>query len=81
MDLHTKKIVGFSFDLTMTTELIIKALQNAHHSHQPAEGLIFHSDLGSQYTSDTFKKVIDKYGMTQSFGYKNLNLVFIEDNW
>lgn len=70
MDLHTKKIVGFSFDRMMTTELVIKALQNAYHTQQPAKGLIFHSDLGSQYTSDAFQKVIDRYGMTQSFSYK-----------
>jgi len=49
-----------------TTELIIKALQNAYHTQQPADGLIFHSDLGSQYTSDAFKKMIDEFGMTQS---------------
>src|SRR5699024_8466153 len=60
MDLHTKKIVGFSFDRMMTTELVIKALQNAYHTQQPAKGLIFHSDLGSQYTSDAFQKVIDR---------------------
>ena len=70
MDLHTKKIVGFSFDQTMTAELIIKALQNAYHTQQPAEGLIFHSDIGSQYTSDVFQKVITKFGMKQSFSYK-----------
>src|SRR5699024_12884728 len=41
-----------------------------YHTQQPAKGLIFHSDLGSQYTSDAFQKVIDRYGMTQSFSYK-----------
>lgn len=70
LDLHTKKIVGFSFDRMMTTDLITKALQNAYHTQQPARGLIFHSDLGSQYTSDAFKKVIDTFGMKQSFSYK-----------
>src|SRR5699024_3375623 len=54
----------------MTTELIIKALQNAYHTQQPADGLIFHSDLGNQYTSEAFKKMIDEFGMTQSFIYK-----------
>src|SRR5699024_12222431 len=61
MHLHTKKIVGFSFDRMMATELVIKALQNAYHTQQPAKGLIFHSGLGSQYTSDAFQKVIDRY--------------------
>ena len=48
MDLHTKKIVGYSFGRKMTTELVIKALENAYYTQQLNEGLIFHSDLGTQ---------------------------------
>ena len=70
MDLHTKKIVGYSFSKTMTTELIIQALENAYHTQKPAKGLIFHSDLGTQYTSDTFAQTIKAFNMTHSFSYK-----------
>src|SRR5690625_2612574 len=70
MDLHTKKVVGYSFARTMTTELIIKALENAYHTQKPSEGLIFHSDLGTQYTSDEFAAIIEKFKMTHSFSYK-----------
>ena len=70
MDLHTKKIVGYSFSRTMTTELITQALENAYYTQKPGEGLIFHSDLGTQYTSDEFAKTIEKYNMTHSFSYK-----------
>src|SRR5690625_4462650 len=70
MDLHTKKIVGYSFGRTMTTELITKALENAYHTQQLDKGLIFHSDLGTQYTSDEFANVIDTYNMIHSFSYK-----------
>src|SRR5690625_3826248 len=70
MDLHTKKIVGHSFSRTMTTELITKALENAYYTQKPDEELIFHSDLGTQYTSDEFAKVIQKFNMTHSFSYK-----------
>jgi len=70
MDLHTKKIVGFSFDRQMTTALIIKALQNAYHIQRPSKGLFFHSDLGSQYTSISFQEILEHYGMRQSFNYK-----------
>ena len=47
LNLHSKKIVGYSFSRTMMTDLVIQALDNAN----PAEGLIVHTDLGSQYTS------------------------------
>ena len=70
MDLHTKKIVGYSFARSMTTDLITKALDNAYYSQKPAKGLIFHSDLGTQYTSDEFAKTIEKYDMIHSFSNK-----------
>lgn len=70
MDLHTKKIVGFSFSRTMTTDLITKALENAYDSQNPSDGVVFHSDLGSQYTSDDFAKKIQTYKMTHSFSHK-----------
>jgi len=54
----------------MTTELVTQALDNAYHTQQPNEGLIFHSNLGTQCTSDGFADVIDKYKMRQSFSYK-----------
>jgi transposase InsO family protein len=54
----------------MTTELISKALENAYLLQKPKDGVIFHSDLGSQYTSEDFEKVIKKFKMVQSFSYK-----------
>src|SRR5699024_4168204 len=56
MGLHLKKIVGYSFGHQMTTELVIKALENAYYIQRPDDRLIFHLDLGAQYTSDDFKK-------------------------
>lgn len=70
MDLYTKKIVGYSFSRNMTTELVIKALENAYYTQKPDKGLVFHSDLGTQYTSDDFTKTIKKFDMIQSFSYK-----------
>ncbi len=70
MDLHTKKIVGYAFSRSMTTDLISKALENAYQTQQPQDGLVFHSDLGSQYTSDEFARVIKSYHMTHSFNHK-----------
>jgi transposase InsO family protein len=58
MDLHTKKIVGYSFSRTMTTDLFTMALENAYDSQNPSDGVVFHSDLGPQYTSDDFAKKI-----------------------
>ena len=70
MDLHTRKIVGYSFSCKMTTDLVIKALDNAYYTQKPSKGLIFHSDLGTQYTSEEFERTINDFNMTHSFSYK-----------
>ncbi len=54
LDLHSKKTVGYSFSLSMTSELVIEALQNAYTSQIPQKDLLLHTDLGSQYTSSEF---------------------------
>lgn len=70
LDLHTKKIVGYSFSKSMTTELVLQALANAIDVQQPEEGLILHTDLGSQYTSEDFEKAVKEAKIKQSFSRK-----------
>lgn len=70
LDLHTKKVIGYSFSRSMTVDLVKKALENAYLTQKPDDGVIFHSDLGSQYTSDDFAEVIQNYKMTHSFSRK-----------
>ncbi|MFC0472215.1 IS3 family transposase [Halalkalibacter kiskunsagensis] len=70
MDLHSKKIVGYSFSKTMTTDLVIKALANAYSTQVPAAGLILHTDLGTQYTSEEFTQYVQEKEMKQSFSKK-----------
>ncbi len=57
LDLHSKKVVCYSFFCSMTSELVIEALQNAYTAQKPREGLIIHTDLGSQYTDYSTAKV------------------------
>ncbi|WP_108745578.1 IS3 family transposase [Priestia filamentosa] len=70
LDLHSKKIVGYSFSRSMTSELVIEALQNAYTAQKPRQGLILHTDLGSQYTSSEFTQHVRKYEIKQSFSQK-----------
>jgi putative transposase len=55
MDLHTQKVVGYSFSRSMTTDIVVKALANACETQQPKNGLIIHTSLGTQSTSDNLK--------------------------
>ena len=52
----------------MTVDLIGKALIKAVNLRQPAKGLVFHSDRGSQYTSKNFRKLLASYDLRASMG-------------
>jgi transposase InsO family protein len=68
MDLYSRRIVGWHIDKRMTTDLISKALMKAYNLRQPARGLVFHSDRGSQYTSKQFSRLLSNYGVQASMG-------------
>lgn len=70
LELHTRKIIGYSLSKTMTTDIVINALDMACKDKRSLKGLIFHSDLGSQYTSRSVKEYCSKLGITQSFSKK-----------
>ena len=69
-DLHTKKIVGYKFGRRMTVDLVLDALENAVQAQQPAPGLILHTDLGTQSTSEDFRKKLEQHGITPSYSRK-----------
>ena len=68
MDLYSRRIVGWHVDKRMTTDLVSKALMKAYNLRQPPEGLVFHSDRGSQYTSKRYRNLLASYGMRASMG-------------
>ena len=70
MDLYSKKIIGYSFSRNMTPNLVVKALENAYHTQKPSEGLILHTDLGTQYTSQEFQTILANYKIKPSFSKK-----------
>jgi transposase InsO family protein len=66
MDLYTRKIIGYSFSKTIDSSVAIAALDNAYRLQQPVGSVIFHSDLGVQYTSIEFINRLKKYRMKSS---------------
>ncbi len=54
----------------MTVELVLQALLNAIDVQQPGEGLVLHTDLGSQYTSEAFEEALKQTKINQSFSRK-----------
>jgi putative transposase len=68
--LHTRMIVGWAMDSRMTRDLVISALRMAWFRRKPKDGLIHHSDRGSQYASHDYQAVLKEYGMTASMSRK-----------
>jgi transposase InsO family protein len=56
LDLFSRKVVGWKLGETLEAELVVTALRNALILRQPNPGLYFHSDRGSQYSSESVKK-------------------------
>lgn len=70
MDLHSRAIVGWSMQSHMETSLVDDALKMAWFRRKPAQGLIFHSDRGSQYCSHAFQRTLKDYKMKSSMSRK-----------
>jgi putative transposase len=70
MDLCTRKIVGWQISERMTKDLVISALENAYKRQHPEEGLLFHSDRGTQYASHDFQNKLKRYQMKPSMSRK-----------
>lgn len=70
MDLYDRKIIGWAYGRNITAELATQALKNALLNIKDTKGIIIHSDLGSQYTSDVFENYVISKGMIHSFSRK-----------
>ena len=70
IDLFNRQVVGFAMGQRMTRTLVMDALRMAWFRRHPASRLIFHSDRGSQYASNDYRKLITEFKMTSSMSRK-----------
>lgn len=70
IDLFHRKVVGWSMDTRITRSLVLDAFDMAFANSYPSQGLIVHSDRGSQYASDDFTNKLKKLGIRQSMSRK-----------
>lgn len=70
IDLFSRQVVGWSMKDHMQTSLVKDALTMARFRRRPVEGLIFHSDRGSQYCSHEFQNALKDWGMRSSMSRK-----------
>jgi len=65
-DVHSRKIVGWAMDEGLDTSLVERALQMAFAQRKPPAGLLHHSDRGSQYASDDYRRLLAQHHVTVS---------------
>jgi putative transposase len=65
-DLYSRKVVGWSMSERLESRLVVDALALAVERRLPGEGLLAHSDRGSQYASDHYQALLARHGITCS---------------
>jgi transposase InsO family protein len=70
LDVYSRRIVGWSMNRRLTKELVIDAVNQALKYRNPGQDMIFHSDRGSQYASDKFRKLLEKHDINASMSGK-----------
>jgi len=69
-DLWNREIVGYAMSHRMTQDLVGRALFRVVAIRRPGEGLIHHSDRGSQYCSGSYQKLMRQFKMNPSMSRK-----------
>jgi len=68
VDVFSRLVVGWSMAGHLRTELILDALDMAISRRRPTDGLVHHSDRGTQYTSLAFGRRCREAGISLSMG-------------
>lgn len=65
-DLYSRRVVGWSMAEHLESRLVYDALALAVERRLPGEGLLAHSDRGSQYASEHYQRLLVEHGITCS---------------
>ena len=69
-DLFNGELVGYAMNERMTTNLVIQALSRATDRKLPKNGLVLHSDRGSQYCAHDYQEILKQLGIVSSMSGK-----------
>ena len=69
-DLFNGDIVGYAMGDRLTRKLVSQSLFRAIETMRPAQGLLHHSDRGSQYCSRDFSNILKQHGFVASMSRK-----------
>jgi transposase InsO family protein len=70
IDAFARRIVGWQVNTSLHSNLVLDALDQALHARERNQGLIVHSDRGSQYLSIRYSERLAQAGIAASVGGK-----------
>lgn len=70
IDLFSRRVIAYKISSKIDARLVLDTFESALKNRNYPENVIFHSDRGSQYTSDEFRKRLDRASFIQSFSKK-----------
>lgn len=70
IDLYSRKVVGWSMNENMKTNLVTSAMQMAVKNRKPQNEALFHSDRGVQYAAEMFQEMLEANHITSSMSRK-----------
>ena len=70
IDLFSRQVVGWAMDAHMKASLVNQALRMAIWTREPSRGLLWHTDKGSQYASDSHQLLLKEHGIIHSMSRK-----------
>jgi transposase InsO family protein len=80
LDLHSRRIVGWSLGKSKNSALVKCAVSHAVRKRNPSKGLVLHSDRGSEFRSADLREYTEKFGIVRSMSrpYKSIDNAEIE---
>jgi transposase InsO family protein len=69
-DLFTSEIVGYAMGERLGKSLVRESLSRALAAKRPKNGLLHHSDRGSQYCSHEYRQILDEFNLKISMSGK-----------
>lgn len=67
LDLYAREVVGCKISYNNSTQLTKGTFKIAYENRGNPSNLIFHSDRGTNYTSNSYRRYLEKLCVTQSF--------------
>ncbi len=70
LDLHSRRVVGWSMSDSLESRVVLDALEMARISRKPSAGLVYHSDRGVQYAAAVHRAALERIGAVSSMSRK-----------